>query len=341
MCILVVSGFAGDDTELTKLDENVYARIASPDGNAVGNSGVVILDRSVLVFDTHFTPEAGAALRDAISAVTSKPVRYVVNSHWHADHTHGNQEFENAHLIASADARRDVIQLDLPSLNRTIKISRSQMKELNQELSKTSDADIKRRLRDQIKAREDYLNTLSRLKIVPPSVTLDDSLTLQEGDQEVQLLFLGKGHTDGDIILYLPSRKIAFLGSLYFNKAIPSVQDATLLEWIKTLNAVLQLNAEKFVPGHGSVGNKQDVEDFLGYLRELRSLVEAAIERGESLEQATREIMMPEKYSSYQFQNLFPSNVQKMYSEIKALQQDLTQHEEPPKADSKEPAKEK
>jgi hypothetical protein len=74
-------GAAGNDSRLVRLAEGVYARIVSPNGNAVSNAGFVVLDRSVLVFDTHFTPEAGGALLDAVRSVTSKPVRYVVNRH--------------------------------------------------------------------------------------------------------------------------------------------------------------------------------------------------------------------------------------------------------------------
>lgn len=293
----------------------------------------------MLVFDTHFTPEAGEALRDAIRTVTSKPVRYVVNSHWHADHAHGNQAFEQAQLIGSVNTRRDIMQLDLPSLNRTIKITRTQMDKLRRDLAKVPAAAVKKSYREQIKAREDYLQTLSRLKILAPFVTLENHLKIREGKQEIQLKFLGTGHTDGDIVLFLPAIKIAFVGDLFFNKAIPNVQDAGILEWMETLKEVLKLNAEKYVPGHGPVGTQKDVEAFLGYFEELRALVEPAVERGDSMEQATREILMPAKYSSYQFQNLFPANVQKMYSEIKALKQASEPAEALPDDEQKRPVK--
>ena len=88
--------FAGKNDRLIKVAENVYARIASPNGNAGGNSGFVILDNSVVVFDTHFTPEEGQQLLDEIRSITPLPVRYVVNSNYHPDHTHGNQVFKNS-----------------------------------------------------------------------------------------------------------------------------------------------------------------------------------------------------------------------------------------------------
>ena len=122
-CLLCASSSAAEDPELTKVAEGIYARIVSPDGNAVANACVAVLEQSVLVFDTHFTPEAGASLLAAIRSVTPKPVRYVVNSHWHADHTHGNQAFAGAQIISSTNARRDMLQNDLPSLNRAVRIA--------------------------------------------------------------------------------------------------------------------------------------------------------------------------------------------------------------------------
>lgn len=314
--ILCTSASSKDNAGLTRLADNVYARIVSPDGDAVGNSAVLVLDSSVLVFDTHYTPEAGQALLEAIRSITPKPVRYVVNSHFHPNHTHGNQVFAGAQLIGSTNARRDMLQVDLPSLNRTIKAAKTQLQSLLGGVSKEANAAEAQR----IKSREQYLKDLLRLRIVAPFVTFDDSLIIRDGGAEAKILFLGKGHTDGDIVLVLPSVKIAFLGDLFFNEAIPNVQDASILEWMTTLQNVLKLEADTFVPGHGPVGDRKAVEGFLRYFEELKGLVQPAISRGDSMEQAIREIKLPAKYSTYRFQNLFPANVQKMYAEAKALQ---------------------
>jgi cyclase len=327
------AAFCATDSELIKLHDSVYARIVSPDGNAVANAGFVVLDESVLVFDTHFTPEAGAELWKTIRSITPKPIRYVINSHGHSDHTHGNQAFGDAHLISSANARRDVMQIDIPSRDRTLAIAQNQLRKLRQESKKTADASQAARLREQIKAREEYLQTISKLRILAPSVILHDSLTIQDEKQEARIIYLGAGHTDGDIALFLPALKIAFVGDLLFNKAIPNVQDGNILEWMKTLQEVARLNAEKFVPGHGPIGTKKDVEDFLVYFEDLKQRVQAALDRGDSLEQATQQIQVPDKYSSYQFQNLFPANIQKMYVELKAQQQAMAPATEPPAAD--------
>jgi cyclase len=326
LCLLTVSGVhfsaiqAKDSPELSKLAENVYAQVVSPDSDAVSNSGVVILDHSVLVIDTHFTPEAGQTLLSAIRSLTPKPVRFVVNTHAHADHTHGNQAFPDAQLIGSSATRRDVLQVDLPSLNRAISVTQSQLEALRSEVSKGTNSFQAQHLRDQIRSRDAYLQTMSRLKITAPFITLDDSLSIQDGKPDVRVLFLGKGHTDGDVVVFLPGPKIAFVGDLFFNEAIPNVQDASILEWMKTLEGVLKLGADTFVPGHGAVGDRKDVQKFLVYFQDLQSWVKEAVDRGDSMEESSKNIALPEKYAAYRFQNFFPSNVQKMYAELKALQ---------------------
>jgi glyoxylase-like metal-dependent hydrolase (beta-lactamase superfamily II) len=145
-------------------------------------------------------------------------------------------------------------------------------------------------------------------------------LSIVDGGREVQLLYLGAGHTDGDIVLYLPQEKVVFLGDLFFNDAIPNVEDANVLEWMKTLDEALKLDAKTYVPGHGQVGSRPEVEKFLTYFNDLKALVEPAIGRGDTVEQVVRDLHVPPKYASYSFQSFFAANLQKMYAEVKALQ---------------------
>ena len=325
--------------ELTKLGEGVFVSVVSPDSNAVSNAGVVVLNRGVLVFDTHFTPEAGLALLGKIQSITQKPVKYLVNSHYHSDHTHGNQAFPKAqYIIASSNGRRDILQKDLPAMGRTAATAQAQIDRLKKDAAILQSPAQKEALMRQAAARKEALDRLLRLRIVPPLMTFDDSLVIQDGQREIRLLFLGVGHTDGDVVLFLPAEKIVFTGDLFFNSAFPNAQDANLLAWMKTLEEILKLDAEKFVPGHGSPGSRKDVRDFLGYLADLRALVEPAVGRGDSLEQLIRETSIPAKYSSCRFSNFFPANLQRMYAELKALQLASTSAPEP---DSRKPAPEK
>jgi cyclase len=318
MPVSFVFSLSEEHPELEKIEEGVYVRIVSPDGNAVANAGVILSEHFVVVFDTHFTPEAGRELLKQIRAITPKPIRFVVNSHFHPDHTHGNQAFPEAQFVGSVATRRDVNEIDLASRNRTVGIAKQQIEELRRQIAKGGDPAQLQKARESIKQREEYLDSVSPLKIIPPSITFEDSLVIHDEETELVLKRLGSGHSEGDTVLYLPGKKTLFLGDLFFNKAIPNVQDAHILEWIQTLKKALKLDAVKFVPGHGPMGTRKDVESFLAYLEEIRFLAGEAIARGDSMEQATQGIQLPPKYSGYRFQNFFPANIQKIYSELKA-----------------------
>ncbi len=307
--------------ELTKLADGVYASVVSPDGNAVSNSGIVILEHGVLVFDTHFTPEAGQALLAKIQALTPKPVRYLVNSHFHSDHTHGNQAFPRAqYIFASGNGRRDVLQKDIPALGRTVATAQAQIEKMRKEGAAQQDSSTREAVLRQATTLGEALNRLLRLHIVAPTVAVEDTLIINDGPREVRLMYLGVGHTDGDLLLYLPADKVVFMGDLFFNSAFPSTQDANLLEWTKTLQQALELDADKFIPGHGAPGSRKEVRDFQEYLEDLKAMVEPAVARGDSVEQLIRDTPIPARYAGFRFPNFFPANLQKMYAELKALQ---------------------
>jgi cyclase len=314
------ASLAAETDEWLSLAEGVFARVATSNGNSVSNAGVVLLDHGVVVFDTHFTSDAAQALLARIRSATGKPVQYVVNSHYHPDHTHGNSVFSSAScLIATGNTRRDILLKDLPVLNRTLAAAQAQLDALRKNLATIQEPRQKDSLRNQIAAREQTLARMSNLKIPVPVVIVDDSLTIEDG-RELRLLNMGSGHSDGDLVMYLPSAKVAFVGDLFFNRALPNTQDANLLTWIKTLGELQKLDAEKIVPGHGPVGNRQDLSAFLQYLLDLKASVEPAVERGDTLEQVLREVRVPEKYANWDFQNFFPANLQLMYQELKAQQ---------------------
>jgi glyoxylase-like metal-dependent hydrolase (beta-lactamase superfamily II) len=310
-----------DQTELVKLADNAYAEIVSPDGNAVSNSGFVVLENSVLVFDAHFTPEGGHALAGRIRSITSKPIRYLVLSHYHPDHTHGSQAFaEVRQIISSAAARRDILHRDLPAMKRATAGAEIQIQRINKELAAARDEGRKEQIRKTLSSRQEFLERMSRLNIQAPVVGVEDSLVLMDGGKRIEIVIPGAGHTDGDLILFLPSSRVVFTGDLFFNSALPNTQDASILMWIKSLGEILKLDADKFVPGHGPVGSKDDVRRFLSYLEELKSMVEAGVKRGDTLEQVLRDCKVPTRFAHFQFQNFFPSNVQSMYLELRALQ---------------------
>jgi glyoxylase-like metal-dependent hydrolase (beta-lactamase superfamily II) len=311
---------SGQTRDLMRLGNGIYVHLVSPDSNAVANAGVILLEESVLVFDTHFSPEAGRMLRRKIGRITNLPVRYIVVSHFHPDHTHGNQSFPGVwQILGSTNTRRDMLEKDLPSLNRSRELAERDIDLKQKTIDRMDDAVLRAKLTSEVIGRRRFLENLAALEIRAPAMSLDDTITIVDRNREVQLIDLGSGHTDGDIILLLPRERIAFLGDLFFNRGLPNTEDANLQEWMKTLEKILELPADTFVPGHGPIGTKYEVERFLNYFHTLRALIEPAVLRDDTLEMVLEEVEIPGRFSYYDFQNFFPLNVQKMYAELKAL----------------------
>jgi cyclase len=302
----------------TSLADGVQARVVPAAGNAVSNAGFVVLDHGVVVFDAHFSRDAGDALLARIRSTTPKPVLYLVSSHFHPDHTQGMQSFPSGvQTLSSTNTRRDLLQKNLPVLNRGIAALQSQLEGLRKAMAAAQVPEQKETLRSQIAAREQQLQRLSALKVTAPALTTDDSFEMTDG-RTIRVFSPGPGHTEGDLVLYLPDSKILFAGDLFFNGSLPNTQDAKVLQWMNTITELLKIDAEKVVPGHGAVGGKSDLRRFLAYFEELKAKIEPAVVRGDPLEQVLRDVQIPDMARGWEFQNFFPGNVQRMYSELKA-----------------------
>ena len=313
LCVLVgrPALWASDNFTIQRIGDGVYAAIAdplNPRGQALSNSGFVITGDGVLVFDSHLTPEAAAELIGEVRKITGKPIRYLVNSHYHGDHTHGNQVFPpSTEIISHHQTRQHLAEQEIPRLTQ-------QKRDLPERIAKETDPKRKAELEEQ-------LRRLEHLEIILPTLTFERSVILHRGGRELEIFFFGRGHTDGDVVLYIPDQKVAFLGDLLFHKFIPFAGDGYMAEWQKTLEAVEKLGASTFVPGHGAVTDAAGVAEFKNFLRDLLATVKPFVDRGASLEETKKNAKVIERYKDYGFQgqpfNLWPSAVERAYHELK------------------------
>jgi glyoxylase-like metal-dependent hydrolase (beta-lactamase superfamily II) len=145
------------------------------------------------------------------------------------------------------------------------------------------------------------------------------TVRLHLGQREV-VLFTLPGHTGGDILAYVPDANVVFTGDMSWRKTLPNLVDATVSDWITSLDKLLKDHpTAKFVPGHGEVATAEDVREFRDYLDDLRSRVKQAIADGLSIDQAKEQLKLPEKYKSFAFQNFATPNVEDMYKELKGI----------------------
>lgn len=227
---------------LKQIGPGVYVAIDGPAHSADSNAGFIIGDDGVLVVDSFYDPNAAKALLGEIHKLTPKPVRYVVNTHYHIDHTGGDGVFRDAGAIIIA--HRNV---------------RGWVRTENAHLFGDQ---ITPAVRAQIAA------------LALPDLVTDKDLTIWLGARKVVVRTV-EGHTGGDLAIGVPDAKVLFCGDLLWRKVSPNIIDGTVSKWIATAAAFQALPdaaAMTFVPGHGDVARASDVADFQAYLVDLSAL---------------------------------------------------------------------
>ena len=308
---------AEDDFELIKVADGVYAAIAKAGGLASGNAGFIIGDEGVLIFDTFLTPAALTELIEVIESQTKLPIKYAVNSHYHLDHTGGNQVLRargvpiigHDNLMQWQTARNKRF---LPAAADLEKRKADAAKQLAE--TPADQKDKRAQLERQIRRFE----AMMTITLTNPTVTFGSGVVhLYLGKREVVLSTM-PGHTGGDVLAYVPDANVVFMGDLGWSRTLPNLVDATVNDWVPTLDKVIaQYGTAKFVPGHGGVAEVAGIRDFRDYLDDLRSRVKQGIADGLTVDQAKEKLTLPEKYKSFAFQNFATPNVEDMYKELK------------------------
>ena len=253
---------------LKQLAPGVYAAIDGPQGRSGSNAGFVIGDDGVAVIDSFFNPDAARALLAEIRRLTPLPVKYLINTHYHIDHTGGDAVFREAGAVIIA--HRNV---------------RGWLRTENIHLFGDR---ITPALRAQVEA------------LALPDLLTDKDLTIWLGSRRVDVR-MERGHTGGDLVVSAPDAHVLFCGDLLWRRFAPNIIDGTVPLWIATDKAFARLPdaaAMTFVPGHGDVANAQDVADFAGYLTDLTALVRAEMRHG-AKDKALVDAVLPRLKAKY------------------------------------------
>lgn len=312
---------AEDDFQLVKVADGVYAAIAKPGGLASGNAGFVVGDEGVLLVDTFFTPVAVEELISEIGKLTPQPIRQAVNTHYHLDHTGGNQVLASRGVPIIA---HDNVAKWQTTKNRRFLPAPEELQKRRADVAKQlaeTPADQKDK-RAQFERQLRSIDARLTIKLTNPTVTFSaGTVHLYLGKREI-VLFTLPGHTGGDVLAYVPDANVVFMGDMGWSRTLPNLVDATVNDWITSLDKILSdYPTAKFIPGHGEVATAAEMRDFRDYLVDLRSRVKQGISDGLSIEQAKQQLTLPEKYKSFAFQNFAQPNVEDMYKELKGTKQ--------------------
>jgi len=275
-----------------QLSEHAWAYTAEGDPN----TGIVIGDDAVLVADTQATPAMAADVIRRIREVTDKPIKYVVLTHYHAVRVLGASAYQPQQILASQD---------------------------------TYDLIVERGEQDKASEIGRFPRLFRNVETVPagmtwPTITFSGKLTLWLGKLEVQLLQLGRGHTKGDTVVWLPKERTLLSGDLVEFDATPYAGDAYFNDWPKTLENVAALKPLALVPGRGpALIGEQRVQAGLastaGFIADVRSAVQAGVAAGKDLNAVYRDTYaaLKPKYGQWViFDHCMPFDVTRCFDEL-------------------------
>ena len=279
---VIIEDSAQAAPELKKLTDRVYAFIGEEGGT---NSGFVVTDSGVVVIDTQGPRGLALDLRKRIKEVTELPVIYVINTHYHGDHTFGNQYFREALAIISHEETRSLlIEKDEPH--------RARFKGFFGE------------------------DSLDEFTLTLPEITFSDRLVLRAGSTTFEIVHTPPAHTYGDAYVYVPGEDVVFTGDLLYKGRLPWLHDGVFSGALKAVDELIGLNASRYVPGHGDVAAKEGLLEYKKYLLDLDSEVRRLKGLGKGAEEIKKEISLPAYEGYLMYREWLPLNAEKVYMEL-------------------------
>ena len=291
--------------EIQELAEGVYASIRKePVGLGVDANNVFIVDDDgIVVVDTNFGATSTRQVIAALKKISPKPVKYVVNTHWHDDHVLGNQAYRDAYQgvqfvaheatreylpVRGAAARKSQVQ-NLPGFAGALRDALAQKKNL---AGASLTDDEQAGYSSDLRMIESYLGDAPTFDVILPTITVKAPLTLKRGSRTIEIVQIGRGHTAGDIVVHLPAEGILVTGDLVvFPIPLVGGDQSQVTEWTATLRTLVELKPRIIVPGHGPVmRDTAYVEQMAALFSAVTERVEAAISRGETMQEARKSV---------------------------------------------------
>jgi len=264
--------------DIERVAEGVYLAVARAQTLINSNAVIIENERDLMIVDTHSKPSAVASLlRQIRDHVSPKPLKYIVASHFHWDHSHGLGTYRriapNADLVATETTRRLIGEQTLPRLKASFAQLGASIEDYKQRQGKARTEQERAQWREMITETEDYLREMKTFQLELPNMTLERDLILHDKAHDLHLAFRGRGHTAGDLVVHIPQKKTIATGDL-LHGFFPFIGDGFPREWPRTLVAVSGMEFDAVAGGHGAPQrDKRRLYQMGNYIEEVTEAV--------------------------------------------------------------------
>ena len=279
--------------EIHKVADGVHAAVAAPAYKVNCNTAIIENADGVMIVDTHSKPSAARVIIDKLRDITKKPVRYVVNTHFHWDHWHGNEvypaAYPDAEIVTNQITREAMIMKGLKRIQDHVRQVPAEIAKLRADLAAAGNATQRAGLETDLRLAESYLAEVRGLKPALPTIAFEGTMKLYRRDREIHLLHLGRAHTAGDVFVYLPKEKVVITGDAMLGWT-PFMGDGSPEEWAGTLDRLAQLDFTHIIMGHGNVAGREWLATFRSYVHDMVEAVRQEAATGATLDEVKQRV---------------------------------------------------
>ena len=284
---------AGDARfEFETVADGVHVAIAAPAYKVNCNTAIIETDDGVVVVDTHSKPSAARVIVERLRDITRQPVRYVVNTHFHWDHWHGNEAYPaaypDAEIVTNQITREAMLKKGLKRIQDHVRQVPGEIAKLRADIQAASPSQ-RGKLEADLKLAESYLTEVRALKPALPTIAFEKTMKLYRRDREIHLLHLGRAHTEGDVFVYLPKEKVVITGDAMIGWT-PYMGDGYPEDWAGTLDNLARLDFTHIIMGHGDVTGREWLNTFRSYVADMVEAVRTEAATGATLEEVKQRV---------------------------------------------------
>jgi cyclase len=290
--IYVVSAASAQDLgpHFTKIKDGIYVQTAKSTPQANSNGSIVVTSEGIVLVDTGQSAVDSREILEATKKLSGQPVKFIIDTETHPDHTYGHFLFPSAVIINHEGA--------------------------GDEMRQSFDG---KRMADQDKSSPEMHAALDGFKLIPPQIEYGDKMTLHVGERTFLLYNLGTTHSLANTAVWLPSERVLFAASVAVEKQINTIRPHTNIpDMIAMLKMMQALNPEVVIPGHGAPTTTKMLADYQKYLETLLVRVNDLMKQGKSLDQIKAELKMPEYENLEAAKERLPNNIEAAYRALKS-----------------------